>query len=102
AAHAVEHARAVMQAVGEHMDLCLFPWDEVAIHPDEVGRVHGFALLYRLSSTALLARSVLASPPRSGVRRPASRARCTADSTAAASAAKPSPCSSIIAADRNI
>src|SRR5205807_2426905 len=46
--------------------------------------------------------AVPASPPRSGVLRPAASARSTADSTAAASLSKPRPWRSISAAERNI
>ena len=40
AAHAVEDAGAVVQAVREHVDLGVLPRDEVSVHPDEVGGLH--------------------------------------------------------------
>src|SRR4029077_19469726 len=89
---------SVVQAVREHVDLRVLPANEVAVHPDQFGWIH--SAHWRLSRTALLAWAVLASPPRSGVRRPPSSARCTADSTAAASLAKPSPWASITTAHR--
>ena len=36
AAHALEDARAVVQTMGEHVDLGVLPGDELAVHPDEV------------------------------------------------------------------
>ena len=72
AAHAVEHAGAVVQPVREDVDLGVLPGDEISVHPDEVGGLHVHcAPDSRCSSTALVACAVPASPPRSGVRRPA-------------------------------
>ena len=56
AAHALEHSRAVVQAVRQDVDLGVLPGDEFSVHPDEVGGVHvhcaplrgGRALLRRL------------------------------------------------------
>ena len=41
AAHALEHARAVVQAVRQDVDLGVLPGDEFSVHPDEVGGLHG-------------------------------------------------------------
>ena len=89
AADALEDAGAVVQAVRQDVDLRVLPGDEVSVHPDEVGGIHVRRRSYsRLSSTARVACAVPSCPPRSAVRRPPSSARCTADSTAAASLSK--------------
>jgi hypothetical protein len=41
AADALEHARPVVQAVREDVDLRVLPRDELAVHPDELGLLHG-------------------------------------------------------------
>ena len=43
AAHALEDAGAVVQAVREYVDLRVLPVDELAVHPDEVRLLHVFA-----------------------------------------------------------
>ena len=40
AALTLEHARAVVQAVGQHVNLRVLPRDEFPVHPDEVRFVH--------------------------------------------------------------
>ena len=103
AAHAVEHARAVVQAVRQDVDLGVLPGDEFSVHPDEVGGLHVHCTPIRgcralpwspAPCAPLLPGRACAGPPAS--------ARSTPDSTAAASLSKPRPCLSIIAADRNI
>jgi hypothetical protein len=39
-ADALEHARSVVQAVRQDVDLGVLPGDELPVHPDEVGLVH--------------------------------------------------------------
>ena len=43
-ADALEHARAVVQRVGEHVDAGLVPVDELAVEPDLLGRGDGHGL----------------------------------------------------------
>src|SRR3954467_6602233 len=102
AADALEDARAVVEPVREYVNLRVLPLDELAVHPDEVRLLHVDAPYRRCPSTARVASAVVAVPPRSWVRSPSSSARSTADSRAAASVSKPSPCRSIIAPDRNM
>ena len=103
AAHAVEDARAVVQAVRQDVDLGVLPGDEISVHPDEVGGLHVHCTPIRGSRALPLSPAQFpSSPPRSAVRKPPSSARCTADSTAAASLSKPRPWRSISAAERNI
>ena len=45
AAHALEDARAVVQAVREYVDLRVLPGDELPVHPDEVRLLHVVLLL---------------------------------------------------------
>ena len=62
AAHAVEHAGAVVQAVREDVDLGVLPGDEFSIHPDELGGLHVHQLLIR--GFRALPRSPAPCPPR--------------------------------------
>src|SRR5256885_11740368 len=97
---ALEDAGAVVERVREYVHLRVLPGNQLSVGPDEVRGVH--VRSYRFERTARVASSVLASPPRSGVRRPPSRARSTADSIAAASCSRPSPWRSIIATEPNM
>ncbi len=38
-ADALEHARPVVERVGEHVDLRVLPGDELAVHPDDCSAV---------------------------------------------------------------
>ena len=49
AADALEDARPVVQAVGADVDRRLIPVDELAVHPDVRGRLHG-GVAYRGAS----------------------------------------------------
>jgi hypothetical protein len=40
AADPLEDARAVVQSVGEHVNLRVLPGDELPVHPDEVRLLH--------------------------------------------------------------
>ncbi len=103
AAHALEDAGAVVQAVRQDVDLGVLPGDEFSVHPDEVGGLHVHLAPIRGC------RALPGSPARCLPRRPDRRCAgprrvraSTADSTAAASLSKPRPWRSIIAAERNI
>ena len=41
---ALEHAGAVMQAVGQHVNLRVLPGNEFSVVPDEVGLFHDCSL----------------------------------------------------------
>ena len=41
AADPLEHAGAVVQTVGTYVDASVVPVDELAVHPDLLGRLHG-------------------------------------------------------------
>jgi hypothetical protein len=41
-ADALEDARAVVEAVAEYVDVGVVPWDELAVHPDQLRLVHCF------------------------------------------------------------
>ena len=41
AADALEDAAAVVEAMGEYVDLGVLPGDELAVHPDPLGLLHG-------------------------------------------------------------
>ena len=107
AADALEHARAVVQAVREYVDLRVLPGDELPVQPDEVRLLHVRAPSSSLSPTG--ARALLGWPRpcsrcrrgRGSAARPA-RAASTADSTAAASVSKDRPWRSSRAVLRNI
>src|SRR4051812_49785129 len=96
AALTLEHTRAVVHGVREYVHLGVLPCDELAVHPDEVRGWHVFPP-QRFERTAATASSVVASPPRSGVRSPSSSARSIADSRAEASCSRENACRSIIA-----
>ena len=53
AADPLEDAGAVVEAVAENVDLGVVPGDELAVHPDPLGLLHGF-----LHSTFIAARSM--------------------------------------------
>src|SRR4029078_7519359 len=80
-AHALEDTGAVVERVGEYVDLGILVGHKLAVHPDQVRSTHLISF-----NTASVVSAVVAVPPRSGGRMPASRARSTADSRAAASA----------------
>src|SRR5215208_4875294 len=117
-ADALEDAGAVVKPVLEHVDIGLVPWDEFAVHPDELCLLHhslrrtissGESMPYLRWSSAITA-SVISSvpapsssaPARSAVRSPFSSTRSTAASSAAASSGLSRPWRNMSATDRNV
>ena len=82
-AHALEDARAVVQRVREHVDLGVLVGDELAVHPDLMAHVTA------PPAPPWSPRRWSRCRPGRPVRTPFSRARSTADSTAAASSSRP-------------